>query len=320
MNKITLLLISTCLIGASFFVIKNRFSKKHAQFTIGILQTASHPALDQAREGFVKTLKAKLGSKVDFVIQNAEGSINNAQTIAKSFHANNNINAIFAIATPAAQAIKHLERNKPIFFAAVSDPQAIGLIHEGTNVCGASDLINVHQQISAMRKLLPHVKHVALVFNTGEINSVSCMHQQETELKKAQIAVTQIGINNESQIPTAISRAARIADAIMTPVDNTIASAITIVASLARKAGKPLIVSDNLLVEKGALLASGAANYFVAGQKAAGLALQVLVNGKKPHELPIASSIDARIFINKNVCNELGISIPDEIRNNVVIK
>ena len=42
---------------------------------IGILQTASHPALDAAREGFIDTIKAKLGNNVECVISNAQDSI-----------------------------------------------------------------------------------------------------------------------------------------------------------------------------------------------------------------------------------------------------
>ena len=76
------------------------------------MQTASHPALDAAREGFMHTMQNKLHSDISFIVQNAEGSIAHAHAIAQRFQSNKKIDGFFAIATPAAQALAAVEKNR----------------------------------------------------------------------------------------------------------------------------------------------------------------------------------------------------------------
>ncbi len=312
---ITLLVIS--MIIAGIIVIKKTILKrKAARFTIGILQTASHPALDAARNGFIKTLKTTLDTDIDFIIRNAEGSIPNAHTIAQHFHADQNIDSIFAIATPALQAMASVEKEKPIMFAAVTDPHALGIMHPKTNICGSSDMIDVHKEIDAMHLLLPKLKTVAIIFNPAEINSVTLTKKMVTELKQRNITPIKVGITTEANIPTAVISALRKADALLAPTDNMIASAVTIIAQLAHTSKKPLIVSDNLLVKHGALMARGV-NYNESGKTAANTALDMLIHGKKPHELPVTQPTSETVFINQNVLHDLELTLPKQLHNHI---
>ena len=54
-------------------------------YHIGIIQLVEHQALDAATEGFQKALKEKLGDKVEFDVQNAQGEETNCATIATKF-------------------------------------------------------------------------------------------------------------------------------------------------------------------------------------------------------------------------------------------
>ena len=74
-------------------------------FKIGISQLAEHPALDSAREGFIEALKEagyEDGKNIKIEYQNAQGDVNNAQTIARKF-TDENVDMILAIATQAAR-------------------------------------------------------------------------------------------------------------------------------------------------------------------------------------------------------------------------
>ena len=53
-------------------------------FQIGIVQLAEHPALDEATRGFKEFLTEKLGDKVQFNVQNAQGEQTNCTTIVLS--------------------------------------------------------------------------------------------------------------------------------------------------------------------------------------------------------------------------------------------
>ncbi|WP_068470949.1 ABC transporter substrate-binding protein [Candidatus Protochlamydia phocaeensis] len=277
--------------------------------TIGILQTASHPALDQAREGFMQELNAQLDGKVRFVVQNAEGSIAQARSIAQRFHADSHIDGIFAIATPAAQAAASVERQKPIFFAAVTDPEKAGL--KQANHCGTSDMINVPNEIELLIDLVPQAKRVAILFNPSEINSVTVKDKMKDELEKRGMQVILVGVSQESEMAMAATSAMQKSDAILTPIDNTVAMALPTLAKISRAHHRPLIVSDNLLVEKGALAARGV-DYFQSGEKAAALAVEVFVKGKKPGDLALAQSSSSLAVINQEVLKELGLSMPEK--------
>ena len=54
-------------------------------FQIGIVQLVEHPALDEATRGFKEFLTEKLGDKVQFSVQNAQGEQTNCTTIVNQF-------------------------------------------------------------------------------------------------------------------------------------------------------------------------------------------------------------------------------------------
>ena len=91
---------------------------------IGVLQFASHPALDQSRQGFVDFLAEngyKDGERVKLDIQNAQRDMSVARTIAKKFVSDNK-DLIFTIATPASQAAAKETSTIPHVFTGVPAP------------------------------------------------------------------------------------------------------------------------------------------------------------------------------------------------------
>jgi len=309
--------IATITLGT--LIIKKTFhrTKSNKKWTIGILQTASHPALDAARDGFVETLQKKLPHDVDFVIRNGEGSISNIYTIAQQFHARQDLSAVYAIATPAAQAITSVEKEKPIIIAAVSVSPELGISFDQPNVCGVSDMINVRAEVEAMHLLLPNIKTVGIVFTSAEVNSVATAKIMTTELERVGYTPVTVGIASESDIEPAVMSALRKVDALIAPTDNYIANAIALIADLARKAEKPLIVSDNMLVKHGPLMARGV-DYYEGGVQAAAVALQLLVNHAKPYELPIVMADNEKVFVNTQTLAALQLTIPDTLAEHVV--
>ena len=312
-----LTIIAIIAIGLTYRLYFATKKSSSARYTIGILQTASHPALDAARDGFIGQLKLLLKNDVEFIVKNAEGNISHAHTIAQRFHADKAMSAMYAIATPAAQALATVEKEKPIFIAAVTDPQALGFIHPSTNVTGASDMINIEKEIEMLVQLLPSVKTVALLYSSAEINSVVAVKKMKLELEKKGITPIELGISNEADIPTAVITACRKADALLAPTDNAIASAMPLVASLALNHKKPLLVSHNPAVKEGALAARGV-DYNESGKQVAKIAYTVLVGGKKPYELPIEDAETDKVFVNKKTLDALGLTIPDVLKDYVV--
>jgi putative ABC transport system substrate-binding protein len=302
-----------CLVAAlGVFLYKKSSSENEAgKITIGIIQTASHPALDQVREGFVTELKRLSNNAIDFVIQNGEGSLSQTQSIAANFHAHKKVQAIFAIATPAVQAITRVEKEKPIFIAAVSDPESLGL-SQNRNVCGTTDRIDTEAQSSFIKKLIPHACKATILYNPGESNSVAMVEKMRASLEKQGIDSTLLGIHLESEIAMAVNAASRKGDFILIPADNLLVGAMPLVAKQALKNKCPLIASDIPSVAKGALAAKGA-DYMELGKQTALLAYKVLMEEESPESIGINDPLNTKTVVNQKIVEALHIIVSKQL-------
>src|ERR1700722_8403307 len=96
------------------------------------------------------------------------------------------------------------------------------------------------------------------------------------------------------------------------------ASGMELVASLAIQNQKPLLACYNQAVHQGALASRGV-DYYDTGKQAAHIAYQVLVEGKKPYQLPILKPNSNTIYINKKTLQALGLQIPAKLADTVTI-
>ncbi|MBX9830985.1 ABC transporter substrate-binding protein [Candidatus Babeliales bacterium] len=311
-RKMTVLITGVLALCALVIALKSVRHKTKHRFTVGIIQTASHPALDAVREGFKTQALATLGD-VGFIEQNAQGSTSTAHLIAQSFNQNQSIDLVLAIATPAAQAMTAINTPKPVIFAAVTDPHAAGLCDaQQKNICGVTDSIDVAKQCALVRQLTPAAQKVALIFNKGEINATSMVAKMEHELSKLGLTPVMCCVTNESEIPAATASACSKADVLLAPIDNTVASTIDFIAQMARAKKIPLFVSDNLLVKRGALAARGV-NYHTSGMVAGDLAHKILVEHQTPSQTSAITPACKTIFINKSTAQACTITIPQEL-------
>ncbi len=290
---------------ASFFSNKQHQANKT---TIGILQFASHPALDRAVEHFKQAVQKNLGREVWFVERNAQGSVSQAQLIAQQFHQDQSLDAILAVATPAAQACAFTEKKRPIFITAVTDPVAAGLDKTNNNICGTADAIDAQKTVDLIKQLVPQAKTIGLLFNQSESNAVITGRQLAKQLKKNGLTVIQQAIAQESDLLLVAERLLTRTDVLLTPIDNTVAATITLLAEKAIAHKKPLIVSDNTLVAKGALAAAGI-EYAVAGRKAAELACDVLSGKSTTKMLGFVQTPVEAFCINKDTAAKIGLAI-----------
>ena len=179
-------------------------------------------------------------------------------------------------------------------------------------------MINVKAEIEMLTQLIPHAKTVGLIYTSGETNSIALIKQMRVELEAQGLNPVSFAISNESDIQAVVELACRKTDVILAPTDNTIASAISLIAEITLKNKKPLIVSDNMLVKFGALAARGV-DYKASGKKAAQIAYEVLVNKKKPHELPVEQAQSEQIVINKNTLKVLKLTIPQHLKKHITL-
>jgi len=285
--------------------------------TIGITQIVEHPALDSAREGFIKALKDNgyvEGKNVTFIQENAQGDMSTAQTIAKKF-VDKNVDLIFSIATPTTQAVKKATSTIPIVFTAVTDPVAAGLVSSldkpGGNVTGTSDMEPINDQLKLIKDLVPGAKRIGIIYNAGEVNSTVQVNIAKDDAASLGYSIVEATVSNSSEVNQAAQSLVGKVDAIWLPTDNTVASSIAAIIKVANSAKIPVVAAEKGMVEGGSLATLGI-SYSDLGYQAGLMAIKIL-NGEKPANIKVETAKDLQLIINQKEADAIGLKIPDSI-------
>lgn len=286
---------------------------------IGILQLVEHPALDASYKGFVEGLAEKGlvdGKNIVIDYQNAQGEQVNCNTIATKF-VNARYDLILAIATPAAQAAANLTKDIPVLVTAVTDPKAAGLVNDnampGTNVSGTSDLTPCAAQIDLIKKLVPSVKTVGLMYCSSEQNSVFQIALAKEQCRKLGLNFVDATVSNLNEVQQVMQSLVGKADAIYVPTDNMLASGMATVAQIAADNKIPVVAGEDGMVKNGALATYGI-NYFALGKLTGEMGYEILKNGKNPAEMPIEYVQTFDFSFNEKTAQAIGIKKPADLK------
>lgn len=290
--------------------------KTGSGYKVGVLQLVEHGALDQTNKGFVAALDE---SGIAYTIdqQNAQNDQSACQTIASKL-VNDGDDLIFAIATPAAQAVAGAVENAgleiPVVGSAITDYAASGLVDSneepGGNVTGSSDLTPVADQIELLRQLLPEAKGVGILYCSAESNSTVQVELAEEVLEDAGIAHERYAVSSSNEIQQMVESMVGKVDAIYAPTDNTIAAGMATVSMVANENKLPVIVGCDTMVEDGGL-ASYSISYYDLGYKAGEMAVKILTEDANPADMPIEylSSEECQLIVNQATADALAIDI-----------
>ena len=284
------------------------------QIKIGVIQLMEHAALDANYKGFVDGL-AEAGYvdgeniKIDY--QNAQGEQANCVTIAEKL-INDGDDLIFAIATPAAQAVANLTQDIPVLISSVTDPESAKLVksntNPGTNVTGTSDLTPCAAQIRLLKKLVPNAKTVGMLFCSSEQNSRFQIDLAEAACKAEGLDFVEATVSNSNEI----AQVTQALCGIYSPTDNMIAAGMSLVAQVANENKKPTIVGEEGMCDAGGLATYGI-NYYELGKQTAKMAVEILKDGKKPADMPIQYLDTCDLKVNQETAKILGITIPADL-------
>jgi putative ABC transport system substrate-binding protein len=295
-----------------------RLNKKPDVTRIGIMQIVEHPALDASRNGFIQRLGElgfEEGKNTEFLIQNAQGDMAVAQSIAGKF-VSEDVDMILAIATPTAQAAAKATQNIPIVITAVTDPVAAGLVDSidkpGTNVTGTSDLTPVRKQLELLKRICPLAERVGVIYNAGETNSLVQVDIARETARDLGLQLIEVTVSSSSGVyETAQSLVGRV-DAVYVPTDNTVVSALESVIKIGEDFRIPIIVGEVDGVRRGALATIGI-DYHVLGRQTADIAAKILKGEREPEDIPIEYLEDIQIAVNLSAADKMGAHIWQEL-------
>lgn len=284
---------------------------------IGIIQIIEHPSLNTIREEMLAELAAsgyKDGENITIDYQSAQGDASNLKTISQKF-VTSGYDLIIAIATPSAQAVVGETTEIPIIFSACTDPVGSGLVASmekpGGNVTGTSDAVSAEKIMGLALEITPGIKTIGALYNAGETNSVAVINDLKAFAADNGLTVVDATVTNTSEVQQAVTSLVDKVDAVFTPIDNTVASAMVLVAQVAIQAELPVYVGADSMVADGGLATYGV-NYKVLGQRTARLVAEVL-EGADPGELAVVTIEDVEIYLNEETAERIGVEVPQEI-------
>lgn len=284
---------------------------------IGITQIVEHPALDGARDGFLKALADagyKDGENLKIEYQNAQGDQAVAQSIAEGFVSDSK-DLILAIATPTAQAAYNATKDIPVLITAVTDPVQAGLAKSleksETNVTGTSDATPIDKQFALIRELLPESKKVGIVYNTSELNSEVQVAQAKVIAQKYGLELVVKGVTAVNELAQVLDSMLKEVDVLYTPTDNLIVSATPLVVKKAIENKIPLIGCIEDQVNQGAL-ATETIDYYKLGYQTGEVAVRIL-KGEKPSDISIKTLEKTDLMINQKTAQALGIKVSEDV-------
>ena len=284
-------------------------------YTVGICQLVQHAALDAATQGFVDTLKAEFGDKVNIIEQNASNDIPTCSTIVNGF-VSDNVDLILANATPALQAAVEATDTIPILGTSVTEyGVALGIDGftgtVGGNVSGTSDLAPLDQQAAMLLELLPDVKSVGILYCSAEANSVYQAEVVKAALEDAGVAVEIYTFTDSNDVAAVTATACDASDALYIPTDNTAASCTEAINNVAEPAGVPIIAGEEGICS-GCGIATLSISYYDLGVTTGKMAVKILKGEADISEMPIEYFPDPVKKYNSALCDALGISVPSD--------
>ena len=286
------------------------------KYTIGICQLVQHEALDAATQGFKDEVTKELGEDaVTFDEQNAQGDSNTCSTIINSF-VSNNVDLILANATPALQAAAAGTSDIPILGTSVTEyGVALGLDDfngtVGGNISGTADLAPLDQQAAMLNELFPDAKNVGLLYCSAEANSQYQVDTVKAELEKLGYTCEYYAFSDSNDLSSVATTATDASDVIYVPTDNTVASNTEIINNICLPEKVPVIAGEEGICQ-GCGVATLSISYYDLGVATGKMALKVLVDGEDISTMPIEYAPQFTKEYNPEICDELGITVPDD--------
>ncbi|HJD03421.1 MAG TPA: ABC transporter substrate-binding protein [Candidatus Mediterraneibacter caccogallinarum] len=285
-------------------------------YTIGICQQMEHPALDAATEGFQDACKEKFGEdNVEFDVQNAQGEQTMCSTIINNF-VSSDVDLILANATLPLQTAAQATADIPILGTSVTDfASALGISDwtgaTGVNISGTCDLAPIEEQEDMLTELLPEAKTVGILYCSAESNSKYQAELFEAELEKDGIEYKEYTAADSNEIQSVVTNAVSECDAIYIPTDNTMASNTQIINNICLPAKVPVIAGEQGICS-GCGIATLSISYYDIGYRAGEMAYEILAEGADISTMKVETAPQVTKMYNPTICEELGITVPDD--------
>ena len=279
------------------------------------VEIADNDAFQTMMDGF-KTGMADAGyTNVTYDTKNAQGDSSTLNQIAAQLK-NSDYDVIVPIATPPAQACANAGISKPMVFMSVTDPVNAGITSSleapDKGMTGTTNFADVEAIFTAAEELKSDIlsKKVGIIYCSSDKNAQVTAEQAETYLKGRGIESEIKTVTNSSEVQQAGQTLASECGSIFVPADSIVQVAMAQLTEVATKAGIPVLGTDPVMTETGALESVSCTNDNL-GAETAKLADE-LISGKSVSEVPVNVLPSSDKSVNKATAEALGIEIPTD--------
>jgi putative tryptophan/tyrosine transport system substrate-binding protein len=288
---------------------------------VDIVTMVDTPQLLEVRDGILQGLRDHGytgGSNISIEFKSAQGSFGTAQQIVRQF-IGEQPDIIVTITTPTSEAAVAATKDIPIVFTTVTDPLKAHLVptlkHPGGNVSGVSDLVPIARQLDVVKKLVPKLKKLGLVYDPSLPNAVSTVEAIKAAAPTMGFTTIEspaMGLNN---VPAAGQSLVGKVDAVFVPNDTTVYAAFEALVKTCQEAKLPLFSAERRSVQRGAVATVGF-DFKQIGVKTADMIDKVL-KGTKAGDIDVTFMEDEPgslgLYINKASAEKMGVDIPSEM-------
>ena len=154
-------------------------------------------------------------------------------------------------------------------------------------------------------ELTPGIGTYGFVYNEGEVNSQSIIEKAKAFLDARGLAYEEVTVASSGEVQQAARGViAKGVDALFIPNDNTVASALLV---LAIAAGLPVYPTADSMVRDGGLATVGI-NYTVLGGQTADMVCRVL-EGTPIADIPVELVNESSVVVNGDTAAALGVDV-----------
>ena len=286
---------------------------KDKEVKVCFVEIVENDAFVTMMDGFKKGMSDAGYTNVKYDVKNAQGDSSTLNQIANQLKTSN-YDVIVPIATPPAQACANAGISKPMVFMSVTDPVNAGVTSSlekpDKGMTGTTNFADVEAIFTAATELKSDVlsKKVGIIYTASDKNAQVTADDAVAYLKSKGVETEVKTVANSSEVQQAGQTLASECGSIYVPADSIVQVAMAQLTEVATKAGIPVLGTDPVMTETGALESVSCTNDNL-GQESAKLAIE-LIGGKSVSEVPVNVLPSSDKSVNVTTAKALGIEIP----------
>jgi len=255
-----------------------------------------------AEMGFVE------GKNIHYRLEHAQGDMALIPPLMQKLD-QSDIDLIVSLTTPCLTSASTMVKQKPVVFTEVYDPLAAGA---GTSaeqhvphVTGVGSFPPIDKMFETMQRILPRLKTIGVVYNSGEANSRKAIEIARQKAAKKGLKLEEATVTNSGEILQAAQvLTQRGVDVLWELGDNTVTQGLEALIKAGLDSNIPVVNSDAEAAGRGALVGVGI-RFFESGYAAGELAARVLT-GERPDKIPFGEVAQVQLAANLQTAKKLG--------------